>query len=191
MGYKMAWHFSDGYLGYDRRNEQIKPGNAYACKPDELRLCDFGFHSSYKLLDALKYAPGSVLSYCEIGGLIIESHDKNVSSIRRHLVVADITRTLHEFAVWCAEQALLLVDEPDHRSVEALRVKRLWLDGKATDTELAAVRVDLDDAIRTANHVADAAYRAVDAAVRDAQETQLRTMVLLLPEFAGIAEVIS
>ena len=269
MGYKTAWHFSNGYLSYARKGEKIKAGNAYACKPDELRLCDFGFHSSYKLLDALKYAPGSVLSYCEIGGLIIESHDKNVSSIRRHLVVLDISHTLHQFASWCAEQALALIDEPDPRSLTALQAKRLWLDGKATDDELAAVRVDLDDAIRTANHVADAAYRAVDAAVRDAhlvwnvawgaafyaagaaddaaglaaraaaraaasstacvvaraasstacvvayeaehdacvvayeaerdafeaerdaQEAQLRTMVLALPEFAGIAEVIS
>ena len=47
-------------------------------------------------------------------------------------------RLMHEFSIWCAEQALALIDEPDPRSLNALEVKRQWLDGNATDEDLAA-----------------------------------------------------
>jgi len=186
---KYAWHFSNGHLAYDRTSEEIKVGLSLACKPDDIELCEFGFHSSYKLLDALEYAQGKTLSYCEIGGSIIEDDDKNVSSIRRHIAVADITRTLHEFAIWCAEQAMALIDEPDPRSLEALRVKRLWLDGKATDEELdvasdAAWSVARDAAWSAAWDAAGAAR----SAAWDAQNDKLTEMVMELPEFAGIKE---
>jgi hypothetical protein len=67
-------------------------------------------------------------------------------------------RTLHEFAIWCAEEALKLVDTPDPRSVAALEVKRKWLDGQATNEELAAA-----EAARAAA-AGDAAEAAVGAA---------------------------
>lgn len=38
---------------------------------------------------------------------------------------------LHEFACRCAEWALSLVENPDERSVEAIRVKRRWMVGEA------------------------------------------------------------
>jgi hypothetical protein len=47
-------------------------------------------------------------------------------------------RILHEFAIWCAEIALTKDNVTDERSWNALKVKRLWLDGKATDKELDA-----------------------------------------------------
>ena len=43
---------------------------------------------------------------------------------------------LHEFGCRCAEWALSFVDNPDPRSVEAIRVKRRWIDGEATCGEL-------------------------------------------------------
>lgn len=63
-------------------------------------------------------------------------------------------RTLHEFALWCAETALTKANVTDERSWNALNVKRLWLDGKATDKELDAAR--------------NAARNAASAAARDA-----------------------
>ena len=50
---------------------------------------------------------------------------------------------LHEFACRCAEYMLSLVDNPDHRFAEAIRVKRLWINGNATDREIAAAREDM------------------------------------------------
>jgi hypothetical protein len=72
-------------------------------------------------------------------------------------------RTLHEFAIWCAEDALKRVGNPDPRSLNALEVKRRWLDGKATDEELAAA---WDAAWDAAGDAARAAARdaAMDAA---------------------------
>lgn len=43
---------------------------------------------------------------------------------------------LHEFACRCAEWAISFVENPDPRSVEAIRVKRLWMAGEATHSEL-------------------------------------------------------
>ena len=43
---------------------------------------------------------------------------------------------LHEFACRCAEWALTLVENADPRSVEAIRVKRRWMAGEATYSEL-------------------------------------------------------
>jgi len=59
-------------------------------------------------------------------------------------------RLMHEFAIWCAEQALSLIDNPDQRSLEALRIKKLWLDGEATDAAWAAARAAAWAAARTA-----------------------------------------
>lgn len=79
-------------------------------------------------------------------------------------------RILHESAVWCAEQALALVEQPDPRSVAAPAVKRRWLDGKATDRELLAAKaaawLAAQDAARVAAEGAeqDAAWAAAKAA---------------------------
>lgn len=63
-------------------------------------------------------------------------------------------KLLHEFACRCAEWALSLVDSPDPRSFEVIRVKRRWIAGEATDSELDFAQA--------------AAVEAVKAAVRDA-----------------------
>jgi hypothetical protein len=73
-------------------------------------------------------------------------------------------RTLHEFALWCAETALTRTKVTDERSWNALKVKRLWLDGKATDEELDAAMV----AARDAAGVAAPPYPAYKVAARAA-----------------------
>ena len=53
-------------------------------------------------------------------------------------------RVLHLFACWCAEQALQadreVGREPDPASWAAIEVKRRWVDGAASDEELATAR---------------------------------------------------
>ena len=93
-------------------------------------------------------------------------------------------RLLHEFAIWCAEQALALIEEPDPRSLKALEVKRAWLDGNATDAELdAAWDAARDAAWDAARAAAWAAARAAarDAA-RDAQRERFAAMMTTLFE---------
>jgi hypothetical protein len=96
---------------------------------------------------------------------------------------------LYEFAIWCAEQALMLVPSPDPRSVAALQVKRRWLDGAATDADLAAA---LDAAWFAAlgasraalDAVLDAAWAASRdaawAATEQAQNAELERLLLVL-----------
>ena len=57
---------------------------------------------------------------------------------------------LHEFACWCAEQALALIDDPDPRSIAAIEAKRRWMRGEITDNELAAARAAAKSAARAA-----------------------------------------
>jgi hypothetical protein len=47
-------------------------------------------------------------------------------------------KTLRLFAVWCAREALKLVENPDVRSIEACNVAERYANGEATDEELSA-----------------------------------------------------
>ncbi len=85
---------------------------------------------------------------------------------------------LHAFACDCAERALQREREagrePDARSWRAIQMKRRWLQGEASDEELAAAYAAGYDAGRDATHAAacaivwDAARAAAWDAERDA-----------------------
>jgi hypothetical protein len=47
-------------------------------------------------------------------------------------------KTLRLFAVWCAREALKLVENPDVRSIDACNVAERYANGEATDEELSA-----------------------------------------------------
>ena len=72
-------------------------------------------------------------------------------------------RAARLFACDCAEWALALNEQPDPRSVEAVRVARLYAVGEATSEELNAARSaarNAADAARSAAGAADAAWSA-------------------------------
>jgi len=173
----LAWHFlKEGRLLRD--DKEAPPVGETLVHEGEIKICQSGLHASKDILDALGYAPGEHLCRVECYEVEKTHDDKFVCRERTIIAEADITTELHIFAIWCAEQALDLIDKPDPRSLEALRAKRLWLDGKATDKELAAAR----DAARAAAWAAawdaagaaartvamDAARAAAGAAARDA-----------------------
>ena len=143
-----------------------------------LELCKKGLHASVKPLDALNYAPGSVVCRVECSGEVIRGDGKLVCSRRKVLWAKDASRVLHEFAIWCAERALEKVENPDPRSLEALKVKKLWLDGKVTNEELEAAREAARNAARDAAR--EAADEAADEAIRDAQNEELERRLLAL-----------
>ena len=161
---KLYRHFlsDDGCLA-NSDGRKVVVGETYRIE-DEPILCDYGFHASKCIIDALQYSPGAMVCQVQLGGTIIDGDDKVVAQERTVLWMYDATRVLHEFALWCAEEALKLVDKPDPRSLEALRIKRLWLDGGATDEELSTAR----DAARAAAW--DAAWDAARAAAWDARD---------------------
>ena len=82
-------------------------------------------------------------------------------------------RTARLFAVWCAREALKLIDEPDPRSVSACDVAERYANGEALDDDWAAAR----DAARDAAEAA-AGGAAWDAAW-DAQNKKLLDMLEL------------
>jgi hypothetical protein len=142
----LAWHFvkDDCYERFGDSPQLIAPGRVYEVN-GPVNICTWGLHGSLRALDALSYAPGSQICRVRLWGDVEEDHDKLVATHREVLAMADATRTLHEFAIRCARQALALAKHPDQRSLRALEVKRLWLDGKATDEELDSAWVEAED----------------------------------------------
>ena len=88
--------------------------------------------------------------------------------------MVDATNILHEFACWCAERAQR-VENPDPRSVAAIKAKRKWLRGEITDAELDAVRAAARYAAKAAAW--DAALDAAWAAAWAAQNRKLTRML--------------
>lgn len=73
-------------------------------------------------------------------------------------------KDLRLFAVWCAREALKLVDNPDSRSVNACDVAERFANSKATSEELAAAKVAAWAAAEAAEAAGDAAEAAAWAA---------------------------
>ena len=95
----------------------------------------------------------------------VSAEDRLWAVLREEFVPAHI---LHEFVCRCAEEALRKAGVTDDRSWNAIRVKRLWIEGKATDTELDAARAAAWDAARAAAW--DAAWDAARAAAQAATD---------------------
>jgi hypothetical protein len=146
----LAWHFlrEDRKLRYPPYT-LVEVGQKSTVEPP-LELCEWGLHASKRAIDALNYAPGSMACQVELSGEILEGDDKVCATERTVLKMIDATNTLHEFACWCAGQALLKEREagrePDPRSWAAVEAKRKWLRGEITDKELTATGAAWDAA---------------------------------------------
>ena len=133
-----AWHFlPDNGRIQNRDGRTVEVGKTYSCD-GPLVICENGMHASRRLIDALKYAPGSVVCEVEVWGDVIETGDKLCGRHRKVLRMADATETLHRFACEVASRSLENAGITDKRSWAAIETKLLWLDGKATDEELSA-----------------------------------------------------
>jgi len=159
----LAWHFVKDD-GTNRLGVKEKVGKWYRVE-GEIVPCANGLHGSVRLIDALKYSPGAVLRRTEHRGTIVE-HDgeKIASSERRVLWQIDATKLLHEFACRCAEGALKAEKVTDERCWNAIKVKRAWLAGKATDEELSAANAACNAAQDAANAACYAAKSAAHSA---------------------------
>ena len=93
----------------------------------------------------------------------VSTEDKLWSVLREEFIPAPI---LHEFDCVCAEYALSLIENPDPRSIKAIKVKRAWISGEATDKELNTART-------AAWCVYDAARATAWEAAREAQVAYL------------------
>jgi hypothetical protein len=189
----LGWHFAqdDGCLGYGD-GRKIIAGRILSvdCEP---RCCQRGLHCSRSIVDALSYSRGVMLCRVEVWGDVHEIDDNLCGTHRKTIAMANASTVLHEFAVWCARRALKLVDDPDPRSVKALRVKSAWIKGKASDDELDAASVAAWaawDAARAASWSArDAARAAWDAswpARDDARAAQQKHLLRKANQLLGL-----
>lgn len=170
----LAWHFlrEDRKLRFHPYTEVIS-GQTLTYE-GVLTLCEAGLHASERVINALYYAPGPVVSRVELSGQILKSDDKACASKRACLWIADATRALHEFACWCAEETLKRERsrgrEPDERCWKAIEAKRLWLAGRIDSKGLHAAR--------------DASWYAARGAswgaARDEQNRKLESMLFEL-----------
>jgi hypothetical protein len=160
----LVWHFlpSDGRLQYGIRRK-VKAGSTYSCK-GPLVLCRNGMHASERARDALRYAPGPILCRVELSGEILREPNKLCARRRKVLAMADATPLLHEFACWCAENALRTARVDDRRCWAAIETKRRWLKGEATDKEVEAARYEAHGAGSYVTWVAAASDAASEAA---------------------------
>lgn len=128
----LAWHFLANN-GRMRDGTPVEVGRTYR-GGRSLVLCKKGLHASVRALDALKYAPGSIVCLVECGGKIIHGSDKLVCSERRVLSMASVVRELNLFACDAAES--VQSGDADPRSLAAIRAKRAWIEGQISDGAL-------------------------------------------------------
>ncbi len=170
----LAWWFcapdADGVVRLPHGDgREVKAGETLSVE-GKIVACRSGLHASVRALDALQYAPGSTICRVEVWGDVQEEPDKIAGRHRKVLWMADADKALRLFACDCAEEACRVADQPDERSLNAIRVSRLCAEGEATTGELAAARAAARAAAMTAARDAarDAAWAAAWAAARDA-----------------------
>ena len=169
---QIYWHFlpDNGKLRYGS-NEVVKLKHTLMLPVDrKISLFNYGFHASKRAIDALQYAPGSLACIVTLHGEIKHGDDKSVAQGRTVWAMGDATNVLWEMACWSAEQALLNERkngrEPHKTSWGAINVRRLWMQGKASDRKLSAADYA---AYSAAYYAADyAAYSAADSAADSA-----------------------
>ena len=162
-----AWHFVNETL---RDGRPLPPDGEWLVHDGELIMCGSGLHASVRLIDALKYAPGSTICRVEVDGQIIKDDDKLVATRRKTLWRIDGEQVMSAFARWCALEVIHLWDAPDV-------VMEYLITGNEDirDAAWAAARAAASAAARDAAR--DAAWAAAWAAARDDQESQLLAMV--------------
>lgn len=108
----LAWHFTGDTLRDGR--PVPSPGEILTYDDGEVIMCGVGgLHASREPLDALRYAPGSMIHRVEVWGDVEERPDKLVGRHRRILWSADATDPLRAFSRWCASSVIDAWDAPD------------------------------------------------------------------------------
>ena len=201
----IAWHFAkDDYTMSYGDGRKLEAGKTYRtiwpCNGKEKpTLCHAGMHGSLKALDALAYAPGSVVCLTEIYGNVQIGDDKIVGKSRKILKMANAEDTLGRFARLCALDVVHLWDAPQividylntgDKKIQAGAARAAWAaeaaraawDAAEAAAE-AAARAAWDAAEAAAEAAARAAWAVRDAgAVRDAWAAQNKRLEAMLHE---------
>jgi len=101
-------------------------------KAIKVKLCEFGYHSSPTLWDALQYALGPVACLVEISRPVQKDETKSISRSRKLIKAVNIERGLRLYATDCAARVLRRLDRKrlNKRELEAVRVARDLANGR-------------------------------------------------------------
>ena len=106
----LAYHFTNGY--HLRDGQLLETGREYVFDGEPV-MYECGYHASRHVFDALKYAPGSILSRVECREVTEERDYKLVCRRRRVIATIDATELLRRFARLCALEVTHLWKAPD------------------------------------------------------------------------------
>lgn len=113
-----------------------------------VNLREHGLYAFKDVLSALCRISGPVLCLVEIWGDLQEGENGILFGRHRKILkMRDISKELHEFSCQCAERSFMRERKegrkPDLMALTAVKVKRKWGNGKATNEQLQKVREDV------------------------------------------------
>ena len=179
----MAWHFlpADLRLG-NGDGREVRVGETLR-HDGPLVLCESGLHASERILDALGYATGPVISRVRCGGEILRDTDKLVCRERTvEWMLTDTDDLSRGYSRWCARSVLHLWDAPEivlrylDTGDESIRAAAVAAARASVWASVwAAARAS---AVAAAWAAAKAASEAAWAAARAAQNAELERLVM-------------
>ncbi len=161
-----AWHFTNGRALRDGSKWKVGKIERHS---EALFMCQSGLHASRNPLDALKYAPGTMIRRVKCGGQIIEDNDKLVCTKRKVLWAYDAAKVLRHFARLCALDVIHLWKAPEV-VIKYLRTGDNKLQKEAYNATCVARNAAYNAACNTAH---DAAYYAAYAAYNAARDADV------------------
>lgn len=163
-----AWHFlpENGCLAHDD-GRKVTVGETLKVE-GPLALCAHGLHGCKRLIDTVENVSGPLLCRVRLGGEIIDGGNKYVAAERTVLWMFDATKLLYEFTCRIAEELLRKYGVTNRRCWDAIKIRRQWLVGRATDKDLEAACIAVR-AINPANWTSNCAINAASWTVSDVE----------------------
>jgi hypothetical protein len=176
----LGWHFlrDDCRLQFSPHT-LVEPGQTLTVEPP-LEMCRHGLHASMEPLDALLYAPGTIVCRVELSGKILQDYDKMCAEKRTVLWMADATTALHEFMAWCAADMAERLGLRDV-GVAIVKAKKLWLHKQINDRDLCWLAAEISQMV--IGDLAGYMQRAIWRALVEPTEPHGDAVILALQKF--------
>ena len=164
-----AYHFLKADMRTGAGNEPAWEIGQYRAIPptqqNKIALCQYGYHASPTLWDALQYAEGPMACLVQVPKASAKDDSKSVHVSRKLLDAVNIERELRLFAADCAEHVLYIFEREcpnDDRPRQAIQAARDFANGKIRDAARDAAGAAARDAAGAP--AGDAAWDAARAA---------------------------
>lgn len=151
----LAWHFLEKSKKLRYGDDRLAAVGRILSVGGPIKLCQNGLHGSIRLMDALHYAPGFILSRVKIWGNVDKEDDKICGRCREILWMKDVTDEINEFSYLCVKRALSWERNPNRKLWDVIEMRWKWMSGVVTDEELEQAISDSAVFLHTINpHIA-------------------------------------